>query len=507
MMKSIWSLTANAAPLRAQLSEDLRVDAAVIGGGMAGLLTAYLLQCRGVRCAVLEAGRVGCGQTGGSTGKLTSQHGMLYTGLVEQLGVEKARMYAHANQQAVGQYRTMIEQLAIPCDFEACDAYLYALSDAGKAQKEAKVAAALGLPASFVESVPLPFDTLGAVRFANQAQFHPLKFLYALSERVRVFEHSRVMHLEHDRLQVNGHTVQADFVVFATHYPFINIPGYYFARMYQSRAYSLAVENAGPLDGVFIGMTEDALSLRAYRNMLILCGSDHRAGENALGGRYDALRQTARLLFPDSREVAHWSAQDCMTPDDVPYIGRYCASEPGWFVATGFHKWGMTGSMAAAQILCDMITGREHPNAEVFSPQRFNRPTLSGVLSAGSAALKGLSRQNLTVPEETLAALPAGHGGIVSVADQKMGVYKDLYGQVYLVDTRCPHLGCQVEWNPDERSWDCPCHGSRFDHLGRLIDNPAQASLTCREASGQTDQSVLDGTKKSSCVSPTSSMA
>lgn len=476
-MKSIWLETAGRPKKRAPLAQNLQVGVAVIGGGMAGVLTAYLLGKRGMDCAVFEAAEIGGGQTKGTTAKITSQHGLIYGQLVEQFGADKARQYAHANQQAVTQYRTVAEELDIACDFVLQDAYLYSLRSRDELLAEAKTAAALGLPASFTESVDLPFETVGAVRFANQAQFHPLKFLYAVSERVRVFEHSPVQRVDGNTLYVNGQTVTADKIVFATHYPFVNMPGYYFARMYQSRAYSLALENAGPLDGMYIGTGDSPLSLRAYKDALILCGMDHRTGENSAGGRYDSLRETARSLYPGSREIAHWSAQDCVTPDDVPYIGRYCTTQPDWYVATGFNKWGMSSSMAAAQILCDSITGRENANADIFSPQRFNLPTFTGVLDCGGQAVKGLSREHLSVPQETLDALPAGHGGVVLVEGEKVGVYKEPNGQTHLVATRCPHLGCQLEWNPDEKSWDCPCHGSRFDFQGRLIDNPAQQNL------------------------------
>ncbi len=477
-MKSLWKQTAPEPTPRASLSGPMEVDVAIIGGGMAGILTAYLLGRRGVNCAVFEANRVGGGQTQGSTGKVTSQHGLIYGQLVERFGVEKARQYALSNQQAVEQYRTIVGELGIQCGFSRQDAYLYSRNDAQALLNEAKTAAALGLPASFVEDPPLPFSVAGAVRFTNQAQMDPLAFLYGVSSNLRVYEHSPVTRVEGNVLTVNGYPVHGDQIVFACHYPFVNVPGYYFLRMHQSRSYSLALAHTPPISGMFFGVDSDGLSIRTYRDILILCGMNHRTGENSAGGRYDDLRKMARELFPGCREIAHWSAQDCMTPDSVPYIGPYCASEPDWLVATGFNKWGITGSMAAAMLLCDHITGRKNPNAEVYSPQRFNLPTLTGVLSNGGQAVKGLSRQTLAVPQETLDALPMGHGGVLLVEGEKVGVYKDMQGQTYLVDTRCPHLGCQVEWNPDEKSWDCPCHGSRFDYRGGLIDNPAQTALT-----------------------------
>ncbi len=462
---------------RPKLERDLRTDVAVIGAGMAGVLTAFLLGEQGIDCVVLEAAKIGGGQTKGTTAKITSQHGLFYHTLTERYGRERARQYADASEEAIRQYRRIVKERQIECDFEEQSAYLYDLYDAETLRREASAAEALGLPASFAETVELPFPVAGAVRFERQAQFHPLKFLAAVSEGLTIYEHSRVLSADAHMLQVNGYTVAADRIVFATHFPFVNFPGLYFARMHQSRAYSVALENAPKLNGMYVDAVEDGLSLRNYEDLLILCGCDHRTGENTEGGRYGALRGIGRTLFPESRETAHWSAQDCMTPDRVPYIGRYGCGKPGWYVAAGFNKWGMTGSMTAAMILSDLIAGKENPNAAAFRPRRCSAAMAAGVLRACKQAAKGLGRQNLTMPEAAFDDLPIGHGGIVRVGDEKVGVYKDRQGKAHLVDPRCPHMGCQLEWNPDEKSWDCPCHGSRFDCDGRLLDNPAQADL------------------------------
>lgn len=207
-------------------------------------------------------------------------------------------------------------------------------------------------------------------------------------------------------------------------------------------------------------------------------GENHRAGENGQGGRYERLRQKAREWFPESREVAHWSAQDCITPDGVPHIGRYAASRPNWYVATGFQKWGMTTSMVSAMILRDMICGKENPYAQVFDPGRFEAAALPGMAADGGQALKGLVKRFFQIPAEAASEIPPGHGGIVFLNGEKVGVYKEDNGTLHAVDIRCPHLGCQLEWNPDEKSWDCPCHGSRFDRYGQLISGPAQENIS-----------------------------
>ena len=475
-MESIWSQTCRLRQ-REALPGDMKTDIAVIGAGMAGILIASALQEAGRRVIVLEAERIAGGQTRNTTAKLTCQHGLLYEKLIRTLGEEKARQYAQANAAALMEYRRIIADRNIDCDLEQRDAWVYG-SNAAQLWKEAEAAAALGLPATFVEETKLPFPTAGAVRFANQAQFHPLKFLQAISEPLTIYENTSVQSVEENQIITTRGRVQAEQIVFACHYPFVNFPGMYFARMHQERSYVIALENAAPMDGMWIGAEQGAYSFRNYGPLLLLGGGGHRCGENSAGGRYDLLRQQAARWFPGSREVAHWSAQDCVTADSVPYIGPYAASRPNWFVATGFQKWGMTSSMVAAMLLRDRICGKENPWAEVFDPGRFDEKTLTGLAQESGQAVKGLAKQLFQIPAEAARELPPGHGGIVFWKGKKLGVYKDESGALWPVDIRCPHLGCQLEWNPDERSWDCPCHGSRFDYRGKLISGPAQENIT-----------------------------
>lgn len=475
-MESIWSQTCQLRQ-REALPGDMKTDIAVIGAGMAGILIASALQGAGRRVVVLEAKRIAGGQTRNTTAKLTCQHGLLYEKLIRTLGEEKARQYAQANAAALMEYRRIIADRNIDCELEQRDACVYG-SNAAQLRKEAEAAAALGLPAFFVEETKLPFPTAGAVCFANQAQFHPLKFLQAISEPLTIYENTSVQSVEENQLITTRGRVQAEQIVFACHYPFVNFPGMYFARMHQERSYVIALENAARMDGMWIGAEQGAYSFRNYGPLLLLGGGGHRCGENSAGGRYDLLRQQAARWFPGSGEVAHWSAQDCVTADSVPYIGPYAASRPNWYVATGFQKWGMTSSMVAAMLLRDRICGKENPWAEVFDPGRFDEKTLTGLAQESVQAVKGLAKQLFQIPAEAAKELTPGHGGVVFWKGKKLGVYKDESGALWPVDIRCPHLGCQLEWNPDERSWDCPCHGSRFDYRGKLISGPAQENIT-----------------------------
>ena len=480
-MESIWSKTCEI-PKRLPLDSDIEADVAVIGGGMAGILTAYQLECAGVRTVVLEAGQIGGGQTRNTTAKITSQHGMFCHDFIEKKGRDAAGQYVRANQAAVEEYKRIVEEERIDCDLEEKDSYVYS-RDEKKLKDEAEAAAELGIEASFEPCIEIPVSCSGAVRFARQAQFHPLKFIRALAEKLTIYEDTPVKEVGEHTVKTPCGSVWAEKIVFATHYPFVNFPGMYFARMHQERSYVLALEDTEPINGMYIGDGKDTLSFRQFDRYLLFGGEGHRTGENKEGGKYEGgsyagLREAAGKLYPQSREAAFWSAQDCITADNVPFIGRYASDRPDWFVATGFQKWGMTSSMVSAMIIRDMICGTENPWAEVFSPSRFSAEEIPQIMKDSGKAVKGLTKRFFHIPDETSARLAPGHGAVVETESGKAGVYKTEDQKIYKVDIVCPHLGCELVWNPDEKTWDCPCHGSRFDYKGNLIEGPAQEGIT-----------------------------
>ncbi len=490
--ESIWRQTADI-PQRQALENDIHADVAVIGAGMAGILTAYQLKRRGVRAVVLEANRIGSGQTGGTTAKITSQHGLIYQTLIAQMGEERAAQYARAQENAIQEYARIIDEKKIECAFRRTAAYLYSVAADTAVRREAQAAVKLGLDAHFTTDTELPFSIAGAVRFDGQAQFHPLRFLRALCDELEIYEHTRVLSVEDNRVMAPHGSVQAKYVVFAAHYPFVNVPGWYFLRMHQERSYVLALKNCWRPQGMYLGVDAQGLSFREAEGMLLMGGGKHRTGENSAGGKYEMLRRKARELLPGSHEAAHWSAQDCVTLDGVPYIGVFSPVRPNWYVASGFDKWGMSNAMAAAMQISSRICGERPRDADVFSPERFTPAASAKSFAADTAqAVKGLARGLLSLPETVLEALPRGHGGIVEADGIKAGVYKDNDGKCHIIDPRCPHLGCRLEWNPDELSWDCPCHGSRFHYDGALIDGPAQSCAGNRIEENETRK----GTRK-----------
>ncbi|NDO70384.1 FAD-dependent oxidoreductase [Schaedlerella arabinosiphila] len=480
--ESIWQQT-TAIPARPELPGNISTDIAIVGGGLAGILTAHFLEQSGRQCIVLEADRVGSGQTGHTTAKVTSQHGLIYQKLIRCAGKKKAMQYAKINQDAIERYRILIEKYKIDCDWEECPACLYTKESGRALRDEYYAAKELGLPVEMKKRTELPFAVEDALFCYGQACFHPLKFLQVIAENIQVYEKTKVLRVKPHLLTTSRGTVEAEKIVFACHYPFVNRPGYYFLRMHQERSYVCALKEAQTLHGMYLGIDRDGLSFRPAGELLLLGGGNHRTGENPMGGQYEFLLHQAEVCWPEKcwtkdENVIPWSAQDCMTLDGIPYIGQFGRKTEDWFVATGFGKWGMTSSMAAAILLTDQICGRENPCGEVFSPQRLHPMTSAKpFLTEGTYAAVNLLKQTFAPPKEKLNRLLPGQAGVVEYNGQKAGVYKAEDGQIFAVSVKCPHMGCQLVWNPDEKSWDCHCHGSRFDYRGRLIDGPAQTAV------------------------------
>lgn len=454
-MESVW-MEDTQIRKREPLPGDIEVPAVVIGAGLAGILTAYYLKQAGIRAVVLEADRIGSGQTKNTTAKITSQHSLVYDWMIRMFGRRMAEHYANANEAAIREYERLIQEKGIDCDFARCSACLYSRTDAAILEREAEAAESLGIKASFGTDCELPFSVAGVTRFENQACFHPLKFLAKMAEEVEVYEQTKVLKVESGRVETARGCVSAAHIVFAAHFPFINVPGYYFARMYQERSYVEALKGAERLESMYLGIDRDGLSFRTCGDLLLLGGGSHRTGVykgngTGRGCGYETLRRKAQDIYPGCHEELRWSAQDCMTLDGLPYIGRFSRRNQDWYVATGFGKWGMTTAMVSARILTALISGKECQEADIFSPQRpFTVQAAKELAVHGAHTVKGLAKH----------LLPSGNKRIIP---------------------NCPHMGCRLEWNPAEESYDCPCHGSRFDREGHLLDDPAQTD--CRHSS------------------------
>lgn len=476
-MKSLWSESCKFRK-REALNKDIKTDVLVIGAGIAGILTAYMLKQKGREVVVIDAAEIASGNTKNTTAKITSQHDLIYSKLITEFGEEKARQYAKANELAIKKYKEIIEDRRIECDFEEKPAYVYSLNEVEVLKEEAEAAKKLGIDAEFVQEANLPFKINGALKFNNHAQFNPLKFLKDISNELVIYENTRALEIKENLVVTSGGNISAKNIVVATHYPIMNAPGYYFMKMHQERSYVLALENKSEIDGMYIDINKEGYSFRTYNNLLLLGGISHRTGENEEGGSYDELRKVAKKLYPKAKEKYHWSAQDCMTIDGIPYIGRYSSEIPSIYVATGFNKWGMTSSMVSAMIISDMILEKENDFSEIFSPRRFDLSlSINNIANDLIETAKNFIAQKVYIPSSEIEHIKNGHGGIIEYNGEKVGVYKNKEGKEFFVSTKCTHLGCQLSWNADELTWDCPCHGSRFDYKGRLIGSPATKDL------------------------------
>jgi glycine/D-amino acid oxidase-like deaminating enzyme/nitrite reductase/ring-hydroxylating ferredoxin subunit len=495
--RSLWVSTTDA-PDRAGRALPAEVDVAVLGAGIAGLTTAYLLAQAGRSVLVLEAGRVAAGVSGHTTAKLTAQHGLIYHRLTEHKGPEAARTYGAAQLAALDWVATESHSLGIRCDLVRRDSYVYATDPRRRSllSREADAAAAAGLPAQLVDEVALPVRTVGAVRFANQAQFHPRRWLLGLAERIEalggtIVEGVRATGVDEGRVNLVRTTageVRARDVVVATHYPILD-RALFFARLEPVRDLVIA----GPIgqelapDGMFL----DAVTHHSVRTaqgpggelLLVVGGEPYRVGSHL-----DVLQRFRRLAAWAERNVwldkieYRWSAHDMSTVDGVPYVGRYHPAARHLWVATGFGQWGMTGGTAAGRLLRDLILGEDNDAARLYDPNRFSLRAAGKVLRANATVarhlVEGHARALTGTPE--IDGLAPGEAVVTRHGTAMVAAHRSADGELHLLSARCTHLGCLVRFNNAETTWDCPCHGSRFTVDGEVVQGPAVRPLRRR---------------------------
>ncbi|GAA2729453.1 FAD-dependent oxidoreductase [Streptomyces nogalater] len=496
---SYWLHTAPG-PDHPALDADLDVDVAVVGAGIAGLSTAHALARAGRRVAVLEAGRAAAGVTGYTTAKLTAQHTLVYDRLRRTRGPDGARLYARSQSEAIEHAAELVAELDIDCEWETRDAYTYVRnrSRVAEVQAEADAAREAGLPASFTTETGLPFPVAGAVRVTGQAQFHPVKYLRAVTEDLlrlggRVYEHTRVTGLTEDercRLTTEaGPVVTARDVVIATHYPVFD-RALLFTRLSPRR--ELVV--AGPLgdgpdpDGMYITPDENTRSVRTApygpdgRRLLVVTGEHFTPGTGDPGAGFDRLAAWAETHFPGVTLDHAWATQDNESTDTVPLVGPFHPAARHTYVATGFGGWGLSNGIMAGLLLTALITGRDCLWRELYDPRRLKSVVREApsLLKTQAEVARHFVGDRLKQPG-SVADLAPGDGTLVRSGGERLAVHRDEEGALHAVSARCTHLGCLVSFNRAERAWECPCHGSRFAVDGSVLQGPATKPLERRE--------------------------
>ncbi|MFS0782097.1 FAD-dependent oxidoreductase [Bacillus sp. 1P06AnD] len=486
------------------LSTHIDVDVIIVGAGITGITSAYLLANEGFNVAILEAGKALNGTTGHTTAKVTAQHGLIYNGLIQNVGEQMASLYYQANADALSFMRKTIGQLDISCDFLEQDAFIYSTTEqyARTLEKEAEAYSLLGIDGELVASIPFNLDIQNALVMRNQAQFHPVKYLSRLLEAsiekgASLFERTTAVNIQPgERPTVftrDGATATADYVLLCSHFPFYEGTGLYSTRLHADRSYVIAAKTKKDYPGgMYISAEQPTRSLRSLsmdgESYVLIGGESHKAGQ---GGDtlkcYEALEAFGEDVFGLEAIPYRWSAQDLITLDNIPYIGSITSGHDNLLIATGYRKWGMTNGTAAALLFKDMVLKKESKYETLFSPSRFHmNPSLKNVLMENANVAGHLLKGKLEMPETQLNDLSLDEGAVMMINGHRKGVYKDSGGKLHMVDTTCTHIGCEVEWNNGERTWDCPCHGSRFSITGEVIEGPAEKPLQ------QYDYTMLD---------------
>ena len=494
-MKSLW-LNENIIENFSELKENLETEICIIGGGIFGISTAYYLSKHRYKVVLLEKDKIASKVTGHTTAKITSQHSLIYHYLLNQYGKNFAKKYYEANQKAIENIEKIINSNNINCDFKKQTSNIYTTneSEVNKIEEEIKALEELNIEATKIKESSLPFDIISGIEFPNQAQFNPIKYINGLVKIIKennglIFENTTCYDIKKEEnsyiCYTKNNKIKAKYIIIATQYPFINFPGIYFAKMYQSSSYVIGIDTKTELfNGMYINIQSPIYSFRTAidneKEILLIGGLDHKTGENIdYKSSYGLLEKKAKEWYPNCEIKYHWSTRDCITLDKIPYIGEFSNMLPNIYIGTGFNKWGMTSSNVAAKIITDKITEKENEFEEIFKATRvnpiINKDEVKNMISQTAKSLvierfKENSKEDIdNIKKET--------GKIIEINGEKVGIYKDIKGEVFAVKPVCTHLGCILNWNNADKTWDCPCHGSRFDYTGKNINNPAIKNL------------------------------
>lgn len=535
-MNSYWINSEKNKEKYNKLEKNIETDICIIGGGITGISTAYYLTKENLKVTVLDMGKIGFQTTGNSTAKITSQHGLFYKYLKDSKGEDFARLYYDANEDAIKNIKKIVEKENIECDLECQPAYVLATNreELQKVKDEVEVVRGFGGHAEYLEREDIDknlliLNPLAAIMFKNQAQFNSYKYTIELAKVCKnlganIYENTKVVDVRDEKdyyyLETeDGYKIKAKYLVITTKYPIINIPGFYFMKMYQSTSYGISIPVKEKLfDGMYITSTNPKVSLRMAKvnndiikdvvdgdienyakqdkenrkqvkekqnskidneYVLIVVGADHKTGEKTdLSNSYKKLENIAKQIYPQGKVENYWNTEDCITLDKIPYIGKYSSMWENAYVATGFNKWGITTSNIAANIITDMIIGRKNRYEDIFVSTRVepvkNRQEVGNMIKE---TVSSLVLKKFELPESEQASLKNEEGKIIEIEGEKVGAYKDKEGKIYTIVPKCAHLGCELSWNNLDKTWDCPCHGSRYDYTGKMLYGPTVKDL------------------------------
>ena len=494
-MNSLWIDSVKGASNFETLTNNLEADICIIGAGIFGMTCGYYLSHLGFKVIIIDKNNL-AGTTSFTTGKITSQHGLFYSYLNTSYDMHFAKDYLEVNEKAIKNIQDIITKEQIDCDFEIQNNYVYTTKkeEIELLEKEQKVLESLDYHAELTKNVSLPFKVESALCFKNQAKFNPLKYILGLSKSIlekngQIYTNTIAVDIEKDKKNYvvytdKGNKIKAKHVIIATRYPFLNVPGFYFSKLYQATSYIVALETRKELlKDMYINISSPIYSLRTAKyngkDILLIAGGDYKTGHNASRENpYDTLINFAKQYYPDCNVLYKWSSEDCISLDKLPYIGKYSNLLPDVYVGTGFKKWGMTLSNVAANLIVDEICERKNPYAYLFDSTRFglfkNFDEVKNMVidSTNSLLLNKLKSSNASVEN-----IKPDSGDIIELDGKKVGVYRDIENQLHVINPICTHLGCLLTWNDIDKTWDCPCHGSRYNATGKNLYGPAFKDL------------------------------
>ena len=489
--KSIWEYNTNNNNYKT-LKSDINTDISIIGGGIAGINIAYKLYKNNLNFIVLEKNKICNKTTKYSTAKITAQHGLIYYNIKQKYGLSIARKYLNSNLKSIEEYKKIISNENIDCDFETCDSIIFTqdINRKKDIENEYKCLRSIGYTSvEILDNETILPNIKYSIKFKNQAKFNPVKYTYALSNlfNEKIYEYANVKNIKRRNnkyiIYANNNKIICNKVILCTHFPIKDIPGFYFVKMYQDTSYAIAV-NIKDTDfkNVYLNLDNPTISIRTAKidnnNILIVGGNNTKTGDTALEKKYEFLENIAKQIAPNCEILDRWSTQDCMTLDQIPYIGKFSNFMPNFYITTGFNKWGFTTSIIASNIILNKILGNKTEIDDTFFSTRVHPiKNINKLYYNINQSVQSIFLNKFKIKKEILDKIPNDTGRIIKINNKKIGIYKDINGKIFKVHPYCSHLKCVLTFNAEDKTWDCPCHGSRFDIYGNILNSPANINI------------------------------